>query len=80
LNIVHIKRNAEEEKGAAEKQLGGLFSGVPHQFQIVNDSQVKHGIEAYLQEHPTDLLVMVTRERGFWERIFGKSHTKQMVY
>jgi nucleotide-binding universal stress UspA family protein len=23
---------------------------------------------------------MVTREHRFWERIFGKSHTKQMVY
>jgi nucleotide-binding universal stress UspA family protein len=80
LNIVHVKKNAQEEKEAAEKQLGDLFKAVPHQFQIVNDSQVKHGIQAYLDEHPTDLLVMVTREHRFWERIFGKSHTKQMVY
>jgi nucleotide-binding universal stress UspA family protein len=83
LNIVHVKKNEEEEKSldsSGEKQLESLFSAVPHQFHIVNDAHVKHGIESYLQDHPTDLLVMVTHERNFWERMFGKSHTKEMVY
>ena len=83
LNIVHVKKSADEEKSAqttAEKQLETFFKDISHQYHTVTDAHIKHGIESYLQNHPTDLLVMVTHERSFWERIFGKSHTKQMVY
>jgi len=83
LNVVHVKKNADDEKddrGVGERQLETLFNGVPYQKHIVSDAHVKHGIESYLSNHPTDLLVMVTHERGFWERMFGKSHTKEMVY
>jgi nucleotide-binding universal stress UspA family protein len=83
LNIVHVKKGPEEEKTQGlpgEKQLEEFFKAVPHQHHVVTDAHVKHGIESYLENHPTDLLVMVTHEHGFWERMFGKSHTKQMVY
>jgi len=83
LNIVHVMKHGEEEKSqqvSGESQLESVFGSVPHQYQTVSDTHVKHGIESYLGDHPTDLLVMVTRDRGFWERLFGKSHTKEMVY
>ena len=82
LNVVHVKKNPEDEKrnGTGERQLEAFLKDVPHQNHIVADAHVKHGIESYLTNHPTDLLVMVTHERGFWERMFGKSHTKEMVY
>ncbi len=83
INIVHVEKKTDEGKSqiiSGEQNLEPLFKNVPHQFQIVKDSDVKHGIESYLNDHPTDLLVMVTHEHNFWERIFGKSHTKDMVY
>jgi nucleotide-binding universal stress UspA family protein len=83
LNIVHVMKPANEEKSqqkSGEQQMETVFNSVSHQYQLVSDAHVKHGIESYLQDHPTDLLVMVTRDRGFWERLFGKSHTKEMVY
>jgi nucleotide-binding universal stress UspA family protein len=82
LNIVHVKKNADEkpEDQSGEKQLESFFKGIPHQKHVVEDTHVKHGIESYLSNHPADLLVMVTHERRFWERMFGKSHTKEMVY
>jgi nucleotide-binding universal stress UspA family protein len=83
VNIVHVKKSADEGKLqelSGEKQMEKFFSNVPHQYHSVTDAHVKHGIEAYLQDHPTDLLVMVTHEHRFWERLFGKSHTKEMVY
>jgi hypothetical protein len=83
LNIVHVQKNPHEGKQqelSEQKKMESIFSSFPYQYHNVTDSHVKHGIEAYLQHHPTDLLVMVTHERGFWERIFGKSHTKEMVY
>jgi nucleotide-binding universal stress UspA family protein len=83
LNIVHVMKAADEGKSqpvSGEQQLETAFSNVPHQYDVITDAHVKHGIQSYLQDHPADLLVMVTRDRGFWERLFGKSHTKEMVY
>jgi nucleotide-binding universal stress UspA family protein len=82
LNIVHVEKSDEgkPQELSGELQLEKLFGDVAHKFHTVTDAHVKHGIESYLKDHPTDLLVMVTHERSFWERMFGKSHTKEMVY
>jgi len=83
LNIVHVKKTSEDVKlqeASAEKQMEAFFGSIPHHYHTVTDAHVQHGIESYLTDHPTDLLVMVAHERSFWERLFGKSHTKEMVY
>ena len=83
LHIVHVQKNKNEMKDkeiAGEIQLDPAFSSVPHEFHIVADSDVKHGITTYLEQHQADLLVMVTHEHGFLDRLFGKSHTTAMVY
>ena len=83
LNILHVQKSADEgsqQEISEQKKMEAMFNSFPHQYQVVTDAHVKHGIEAYLQNHPTDLLVMVTHDRNFWERMFGKSHTKEMVY
>jgi nucleotide-binding universal stress UspA family protein len=83
LHIVHVQKKAEEQTvtgSTGMTQLDPAFKAIPYEFHIVTDSAVKHGIESYLQEHRTDLLVMVTHGHSFLERLFGKSHTKAMVY
>lgn len=83
LHIVHVQKKADAQTAtetAGMVQLDPAFKAVPHEFHIVTDSEVKHGIESYLQENRTDLLVMVTHEHSFLERLFGKSHTKAMIY
>lgn len=79
LHIVHVQKKADAETADIAK-LDPAFKAVPHEFHIVTDSEVKHGIESYLQENRTDLLVMITHGHSFLERLFGKSHTKAMVY
>lgn len=76
LHIVHVSK--DETK--AEAQLDPAFKAIPHQFHLVEDSDVRHGIETYLEQQPTDLLVMVTHEHSFMERLFRKTHTTAMVY
>lgn len=83
LHIVHVQKNKSEMKDkeiAGEIQLDPAFKSVPHEFHFVADSDVKHGITTYLEQHQADLLVMVTHEHSFLERLFGKSHTTAMVY
>ncbi len=83
LHIVHVQKSKDDMKSqdiAGEIQLDPAFNAIPHEFHIVKDTDVRHGIETYLNQHPTDLLVMVTHEHSFLERLFGKSHTTAMVY
>ncbi|MGB8193491.1 MAG: universal stress protein [Chitinophagaceae bacterium] len=83
LHIVHVQKNPADTSGkevAGQLQLDPAFKAVPHDFHIIKDNEVKHGIQSYLETHKTDLLVMVTHEHSFFERLFGRSHTKAMVY
>lgn len=83
LDIVHVQKKPDDMKSneiAGEIQLDPAFSSVPHEFHVVTDSEVKHGIQSFLENHQSDLLVMVTHEHGFLSRLFGRSHTKAMVY
>lgn len=83
LHIVHVQKSKDEMKGqdvAGEIQLDPAFKAVPHEFHLVADTDVRHGIETYLEKEPTDLLVMVTHEHSFMERLFRKTHTTTMVY
>lgn len=82
LHIVHVQRQGDpgSDEIAGEIQLDPVFSSIPHEFHIVRDSAVKHGIALYLEQNRTDLLVMVTHEHSFLDRLFGRSHTKSMVY
>ena len=82
LHIVHVQRNQEltNQEIAGEIQMDPAFKGVPHEFHLVKDGDVNHGIRSYLEKNTTDLLVMVTHEHGFLDRLFGRSHTRAMVY
>jgi nucleotide-binding universal stress UspA family protein len=80
---VHVQKGKDEMKSqniAGEIQLDPAFKAIPHEFHLVTGTDVRHGIESYLKKQPADLLVMVTHEHSFMERLFGKSHTTAMVY
>jgi nucleotide-binding universal stress UspA family protein len=83
LHIVHVQKNPDDMKSseiAGEIQLDPAFASIPHEFHVITDSEVNHGIQSYLEQHKTDLLVMITHEHSFLSRLFGRSHTKAMVY
>lgn len=83
LHIVHVQKKADDLTSgemAGEIQLDPAFSSIPHEFHVVTDSEVKHGIQTWLEQHRTDLLVMIRHEHSFLSRLFARSHTKAMVY
>ncbi|SFC77311.1 universal stress protein [Spirosoma endophyticum] len=43
-------------------------------------SSAKEGIDAYLAEHPVDLLVTIPRFKGMANAILGDSHTRMQAY
>jgi len=51
--------------------------GVEATFTTTFNKDVTDGIFRYLGKHPHDLLVMIKLERGWWDRMFAHSDTKE---
>lgn len=56
------------------------FNEINHRFFTVEDDEVDEGIEEFLEEKPSDMLVMLSRKHNFFHRLFGKVHTRKMIY
>lgn len=84
IHFVHINENdGESFRGEREKLFATLFSGPDPEFafeitELQSDS-VESGLQEYIQNHPIDMAIMVTRHRGFWSSFFHRSETKRMA-
>ncbi len=84
---VHFIHVSESEKDRdpleREKLLSALFSSIDLDFSFeigeVKADSITEGLREYSSQHPIDLVVMVTKYRGFWASFFHRSQTKQMV-
>ncbi|MEM6769608.1 MAG: universal stress protein [Bacteroidota bacterium] len=84
VHFVHVNDEAgTPEPGEREALFAPLFSNPDPEFAFelheVNADTVQEGLSNYLNRYPIDLAVMVTKRRGFWERLFHHSETRQMV-
>jgi nucleotide-binding universal stress UspA family protein len=61
------------------EQLKSQHGDIPLDLETVKARSVTAGLTDYLQEHPTDLLVMTTRERGFLANLVNPSETERML-
>ncbi|OAV42637.1 universal stress protein [Lewinella sp. 4G2] len=83
VHFVHVKE--EDDEGEVDRQaiFSKLFSTPDPNFSFdireVEAKTVQDGLVAYLEKHPIELAVMVTKRRGFWSQLFHKSDTKQMI-
>lgn len=48
-------------------------------YTTVKDADINKGIHSYLENYPSDLLVMISHDYGFFKSIFHSSVSKQMV-
>lgn len=83
INILNVQKkkssmNAEEASGKMETSR--VFSKHNHQFHTISESKVEDGINNFIEMNPTNILVMVAHKHSFFERMFGKVHTKVMSY
>jgi nucleotide-binding universal stress UspA family protein len=83
VHFVHVNDEEGIHEGQREKLFAPLFANPDPEFSFeikeVNADSVQEGLVEYLQNHPIDLAIMVTKHRGFWERLFHRSETRQMV-
>ena len=83
INILHVQKrddsmNADEAIGKMSTSVA--FSALNHQFYTINERNVEEGISKFIEENPTDILVMVAHSHNLFRRLFGKVHTREMSY
>lgn len=81
IHVLHVQKNVvkiEEVSGRTNTEKA--LQGYDHELVEVTSPSVTQGINDYLQQHDSQLLVMVAHAHTFFERIFSKSRTKAMAY
>lgn len=78
IQVVHVQQTGQELSAveiAGKVQAQNIFSNMKHKFYTVVNTDIEAAVLAFMTEHPTDLLVMVSHHHSLFERIFGTIHT-----
>ena len=81
LTFLHVK--TDSEKG--EKGLGELQKTIERNSQqdlgleIIHANNIEKGVDCYLKENETNLLVLSNHTKSFFEKLFHKSISKEMI-
>jgi nucleotide-binding universal stress UspA family protein len=84
VNVLHIsdKLNLlDEEKTKFKTFMDEVNAKIKYNnisFEILEGENIEDTLEDYLQQNKTDLLIMSTHHRSFFDKIFGNSITKYM--
>ncbi len=79
IHLIHIEK--EDEMDMYFDLLNTWKTKFPNttvENHFIQDTEVNHGINEYIEHANIDLLIMAHKKRGFLESIFHKSETKQM--
>lgn len=79
LRVLHVKEERRRAKLSSEeekKQLKAALHRFLYLYEEVDDSDIEHGIQQFIQNHPTDLLVKIAHHHNIVERLFGTDHIK----
>jgi nucleotide-binding universal stress UspA family protein len=82
MHAVHVEEDLnelQEEQKEMKEELSGLFERDNIEIAAVYGSDIVEGLNAYADKHDIDLIVMSTERRGFFEKIFHHSITKDMA-
>ena len=84
IHLVHINDDAKNSKKKKETfELEQLFDKKAAHLDLrmitVEADTVHSGIIDYSQQHQIDLVVLVTHQRSFWEKIMHRSVVQQMI-
>jgi nucleotide-binding universal stress UspA family protein len=84
LHIIHIRKEKATEASTKEvtsrNTTSTLLNSIDHEFTIITDESIVHGINSYVDQHDAQMLVMVAHKHSFFERVFSRQHTSAMTY
>lgn len=82
LHVLHISPVSSIEK-INKNFLPDLIKMAGYQdiiYKDIKDDNISKAIDAYIQEIDADLLTMFTHKLGFYEKLFGRSVTRELAF
>lgn len=85
VNIIHISKDGissdEESKLMSQfmKKVNDVISYNNLSFQMLHGQDVEEQLEKYIADNSTDILILSTHHRSFFDRLFEKSITKDLT-
>jgi len=83
VHILHIVPTTGESRSDIKETVTKLTKAMNYKqitFAVSLHDDAAEGIEKYVFKHKTDMLAMFTHELTFFEKLFGKSITRQMAF
>jgi nucleotide-binding universal stress UspA family protein len=80
LNVQKNEMQMKEDEFIGKMRTQFAFSDLKHRFNTIEDKKVIEGINKFIEENRTDILVMMAHQHSFFERMLGKGHTKAMSH
>ncbi|OIN61071.1 universal stress protein [Arsenicibacter rosenii] len=63
----------------AAEHIRELFRFVPHTMSLIQGEQLTENLQRFIDEHKTDMLVMLPQAHGWFEQLFTESNTQRMA-
>ncbi|MBR9919660.1 MAG: universal stress protein [Bacteroidetes bacterium] len=85
LHFVHI---VEEDRSITDEELKEMYDGIFetitenqhfHLVTVIGDEEILEGLEEYAKDNAGDLLVLVARERSWWQRLLFPNRTRKLA-
>lgn len=82
VHVVHVSEKTilEKDKAAEAKNLELYLRDLPHQYHFMVDKDIETGIELFAEKQNIDLLVVLPRKKGLFEKLFGISESKSLIF
>lgn len=77
LHLIHVCTSKQEQVSADTFRQG--FGPLQPDVHLIYDDNFLHGIQEYIHSHAIDLLITVPHHHTFWERLFFRTHTVELV-
>lgn len=85
VNLVFVRETFNEDKNYDKNiaEIGKTFNtyapNVEFRAEIIDEDSVVDGVNEYCRENSVDMVVVVTKNRSFWNKFIHSSTTKQMA-
>lgn len=80
LNVQKSDTSFKPEEVTGKMKTRMTFSKLDYEFHSITDKKVEDGIQNFISQHPTDMLVMVSQPHNLLERMLGQVITKNISY
>lgn len=79
LNVDHNNKNFGTDMPIESEALHDMLKGAEPVYHYIDNEDVEEGIKTFTQQNNIDWLVVTPHKHSFFDRLFHKSHTKEIV-